>query len=155
MGTGGSREPSVGMRAAKPAAAAARPVAAGMAEAAEGAALRCGEAGVATALDRIRGALWGLYIGDAMAMPSHWYYGGAAQVARDYGGPIRGYVQPRKELAGSIMNKSSTGGGGRGSDSGEIIGAVINHGKKQFWTARGSDSSCVAHNVCHGLLARF
>jgi ADP-ribosylglycohydrolase len=73
-----------------------------------------------------------------MAMPSHWYYGGAAQVARDYGGPIRGYVQPRKELAGSIMNKSSTGGGGRGSDSGEIIGTVINHGKKQFWTARGS-----------------
>jgi ADP-ribosylglycohydrolase len=36
------------------------------------------------------------------------------------------------------MNKSSTGGGGRGSDAGEIIGKVINHGKKEFWTARGS-----------------
>ncbi len=24
--------------------------------------------------DRIRGALWGMYIGDALAMPVHWYY---------------------------------------------------------------------------------
>jgi len=90
------------------------------------------------ALDRIGGALWGLFIGDALSMPSHWYYGGASQVQRDYGGPIKGYVQPKKELAGSIMNKSSTGGGGRGADSGEIIGKVINHGKKDYWTARGS-----------------
>lgn len=92
----------------------------------------------AAALDRVGGALWGLFIGDALAMPSHWYYGGAQQVARDYGGPIKGYVKPKKELMGSIMNKSNTGGGGRGSDSGEIIGKVINHGKKDFWTARGS-----------------
>jgi len=90
------------------------------------------------ALDRIGGALWGLYIGDAMSMPTHWYYGGAGQVQRDYGGPIRGYVQPKRELAGSIMNKSSTGGGGRGSDAGEIVGRIINHGKKDYWTARGS-----------------
>lgn len=88
------------------------------------------------ALDRIGGALWGLFIGDALAMPTHWYYGGSGQVARDYG-EIRGYVKPVTELPGSIMNKSSTGGGGRGSDAGEIIGKVINHGKKQFWTARG------------------
>jgi len=40
--------------------------------------------------------------------------------------------------SGSIMNLSSTGGGGRGSDRGEIIGAVINHGKKRYWTAQGS-----------------
>jgi ADP-ribosylglycohydrolase len=31
------------------------------------------------ALDRVKGALWGLFIGDALAMPSHWYYGGSAQ----------------------------------------------------------------------------
>jgi len=31
------------------------------------------------------------------------------------------------------MNLSNTGGGGRGSDQGSIIGDVINHGKKQYW----------------------
>lgn len=36
------------------------------------------------------------------------------------------------------MNQSNTGGGGRGSDKGDIIGKVINHGKKQYWTAEGS-----------------
>merc|ERR1719498_1542589 len=71
-------------------------------------------------------------------MPSHWYYGGSGQVNRDYGGPIKGYVKPKKNLSGSIMNLSNTGGGGRGSDRGEIIGKVINHGKKEFWTASGS-----------------
>jgi ADP-ribosylglycohydrolase len=90
------------------------------------------------ALDRIGGALWGLFIGDALAMPTHWFYGGERQVRSTYGGPITGYVKPVQELPGSIMNKSSTGGGGRGSDSGEIIGKVINHGKKDYWTARGS-----------------
>eukprot|EP00928_Gymnodinium_smaydae_P096354 TRINITY_DN8494_c0_g2_i1.p1 TRINITY_DN8494_c0_g2~~TRINITY_DN8494_c0_g2_i1.p1 ORF type:complete len:274 (-),score=58.73 TRINITY_DN8494_c0_g2_i1:317-1138(-) len=91
-----------------------------------------------TMSDRIGGALWGLFIGDALAMPTHWFYGGERQVRGTYGGAIKGYVQPVKELPGSIMNLSNTGGGGRGSDSGDIIGAVINHGKKQFWTARGS-----------------
>lgn len=89
-------------------------------------------------MDRIGGALWGLFIGDALAMPTHWFYGGERQVHGTYGGALKGYVKPSKELPGSIMNLSSTGGGGRGSDSGDIIGKVINHGKKQFWTARGS-----------------
>lgn len=31
------------------------------------------------------------------------------------------------------MNLSNTGGGGRGSDKGEIIGTAINHGKKKYW----------------------
>lgn len=74
--------------------------------------------------DRLRGALWGSLIGDALAAPSHWYYGGEGQVRRDYGGRITGYVKPVEHLAGSIMNKSSTGGGGRGNDSGSIIGDV-------------------------------
>ena len=26
--------------------------------------------------DRITGALWGMFIADALAMPSHWFYGG-------------------------------------------------------------------------------
>ena len=86
--------------------------------------------------DRLRGALWGALIGDALASPTHWYYGGPSQVKRDYG-VIKGYVKPVTELPGSIMNKSNTGGGGRGSAQGSIIGDVINHGKKQYWDPHG------------------
>jgi hypothetical protein len=60
------------------------------------------------------------------------------QVQRDYG-VIKGYVAPVSKLPGSIMNLSNTGGAGRGSDSGNIIGGVIMHGKKEFWS-RGRDS---------------
>jgi len=28
----------------------------------------------AAMIDRIAGALWGAFIADAMAMPTHWYY---------------------------------------------------------------------------------
>ena len=45
------------------------------------------------------------------------------------------------------MNLSNTGGGGRGSDSGSIIGDVICHGKKKFWTAGGS------YHYHHGMAA--
>ena len=31
------------------------------------------------------------------------------------------------------MNLSNTGGGGRGTDQGDIIGKVILHGKKKYW----------------------
>ncbi|KAK3254376.1 hypothetical protein CYMTET_36408 [Cymbomonas tetramitiformis] len=83
--------------------------------------------------DRIRGALWGAFMGDALAMPSHWYYGGFGQVQADYGGPITTYIKPKTDLQGSIMNLSNTGGAGRGSCDGDIIGSVINHGKKKYW----------------------
>lgn len=36
------------------------------------------------------------------------------------------------------MNLSNTGGGGRGSDRGSVVGDVILHGRKQFWK-RGQD----------------
>lgn len=87
--------------------------------------------------DRIRGALYGLMIADAMAMPSHWFYGGQWQVNSAYG-EIKTYVKPTVKLSGSIMSKSNTGGGGRGGYSGNIVGDVIFHGKKEFW-ARGAD----------------
>lgn len=35
------------------------------------------------------------------------------------------------------MNLSNTGGGGRGSDKGDIVGTVILHGKKEFWLKGG------------------
>lgn len=86
---------------------------------------------------RLRGALWGFFAGDSLAAPSHWYYGGAGQVQRDYG-RITGYVKPVTQLPGSILNKSNINGGGRGSFSKtkegvSIIGDIINHGKRDYW----------------------
>ena len=90
------------------------------------------------------------FSGDALAAPTHWYYGGFSQVQMDYGSRgITGYTKPKTELRGSILNKSDVNGGGRsGSTTGwfgsngnnqqqkpdmTIIGDVINHGKKPYW----------------------
>ena len=87
-------------------------------------------------MNRKKAALIGLFIADAVAMPVHWMYD-LYQLKADYG-VIRGYVKPKDEFRGSIMNLSNTGGGGRGSDEKSIIGDVINHGKKQYWRKGGN-----------------
>jgi hypothetical protein len=33
-----------------------------------------GTESAAVVLDKVKGSLWGVYIGDALAMPTHWYY---------------------------------------------------------------------------------
>lgn len=91
---------------------------------------------VALDLDRVRAALWGMHIGDALAMPVHWYYS-LDQLARDFGS-ITKYEAPKEKLPGSIMSLSNTGGGGRGSNAGTIVGDVILHGKRKYW-ARGGN----------------
>lgn len=90
--------------------------------------------------DRIAGGLWGMFIADALAMPVHWFYGGAPQIERAFGKPLAGYErspQGRGSFPGSIMALSDTGSAGRGGSEGEIVGTVINHGKKSYWE-RGS-----------------
>jgi len=84
-----------------------------------------------TSAERMRGALWGLFVGDALAMPVHWYYEVAA-LQRDFG-VIRDYQAPKAHHPGSIMALASTGQGGRGSQEGEVVGGVILKGKKQHW----------------------
>mmetsp|Transcript_17736 Transcript_17736/g.30030 ORF Transcript_17736/g.30030 Transcript_17736/m.30030 type:complete len:91 (+) Transcript_17736:52-324(+) len=79
-------------------------------------------------LERKRASLFGLYVADAVAMPVHWMYD-LRNLKRDYG-QITGYTKPLDRFEGSIMNLSNTGGGGRGSDKGDIVGSVILHGKK-------------------------
>ena len=74
------------------------------------------------------GALYGFYCGDSLAMPVHWYYD-INQLKRDFG-YIKKYESPKSQFIGSIMNLSSTSGGGRGNDKGNIVGDVILHGKK-------------------------
>jgi hypothetical protein len=96
---------------------------------------------------RLRSALWGMFSGDALAAPSHWYYGGFPQIQSDYGkAGITGYTKPVLNMPGSILNKSDPNGGGRLSYGGNragakqisIIGDVINHGKLQYWDPKKS-----------------
>ena len=84
-----------------------------------------------TPTDRLRGALWGMFVGDALAMPVHWYYNVAA-LQQDFG-TLRDYQAPKNFHPSSIMSLSSTGRAGRGSQEGEVVGGVILKGKKPYW----------------------
>ena len=54
--------------------------------------------------DRVKGALFGLLIGDALSMPTHWFYGGERQVLHwshhlaDSTGTGSGYLRPYPRL---------------------------------------------------------
>jgi len=96
---------------------------------------------------KIKAALYGMYIGDALAMPVHWYYD-TSRIRKDFGpSGITKYEAPVKNFPGSIMNLSNTGGGGRGSDKDSIVGELILHGKKKFWLRGGS------YHYHHGMKA--
>ena len=58
-----------------------------------------------TSDSRYRGALYGAYIGDALAMPAHWFYD-PAEVRRTFG-RIDRFVAPPREHPGSILWRSS------------------------------------------------
>ena len=51
---------------------------------------------------RLRNALWGLFIGDALAMPAHWYYN-TGNIVKDFDGGIRAYVDPPHPHPESFM----------------------------------------------------
>ena len=58
-----------------------------------------------TILNRRRGAIHGLFIGDALAMPVHWYYNRQA-LYEDYGW-VTDYLAPRNPHPDSILWRSS------------------------------------------------
>jgi len=94
--------------------------------------------------EKLRGALFAAMMGDSLAMPVHWYYD-LNQLQRHFG-TVTDYQTSHYPLA-TIMQKSATGTGGRGPDTGEIIGKVINHGKRKYW-ARNAQ-----YHYHHGLKA--
>lgn len=53
---------------------------------------------------KAQAALWGLFMGDALAMPVHWYYDRQA-LKQDYG-EVRDYLVPRNPHPGSILHRS-------------------------------------------------
>ena len=80
-----------------------------------------------TSENRSAGAIWGSLIGDALAMPVHWYYDRAA-LRRDYG-VVRDYLAPRNPHPDSILWRSAyTPINGRGD---------ILHEQGQYWGQRG------------------
>lgn len=81
--------------------------------------------------DRVRGALWGMMIGDALAMPAHWYYR-LSELQRDFG-VIQDYQAPKEIHPSSIMSLSSTSRAGRGNQTGDVVGEVILKGRKHHW----------------------
>ena len=81
--------------------------------------------------DRLRGTLWGMFVGDALAMPAHWYYDVAA-LRRDFG-TLRDYQSPPDYHPNSILQLASTDRAGRGAQQGEIVGRLILHDKKDLW----------------------
>ncbi len=58
-----------------------------------------------SAIDRVTGALFGMFIGDALAMPVHWYYN--TQALRDDYGKVTDYQRPRNPHPDSILWRSS------------------------------------------------
>ena len=76
---------------------------------------------------RCRGALYGLFIGDALAMPVHWYYDTSA-LGRDYG-RVRHYLPPQNPHPDSVLWRSSYR---PLNEKGDIL-----HEQAQYWGKRG------------------
>src|SRR5271165_1506480 len=79
------------------------------------------------AQDKLAGLAWGSFIGDALAMPVHWYYDRVA-LRRDYG-VVRDYVAPRNPHADSILWRSEYA---PLNERGDIL-----HEQAQYWGQRG------------------
>jgi ADP-ribosyl-[dinitrogen reductase] hydrolase len=73
------------------------------------------------------GLVWGTFIGDALAMPVHWYYDRAA-LRRDYG-IVSDYVAPRNPHPDSILWRSAYT---PLNERGDIL-----HEQAQYWGQRG------------------
>lgn len=72
---------------------------------------------------RLEGALTGMFIADALAMPVHWYYDTLALV-RDYG-RVTDYLQPKNPHPDSILHRSSYTPPDRSAD--------ILHDQAKYW----------------------
>ena len=77
--------------------------------------------------NKIEGALYGLYIGDALAMPVHWYYN-RQELHEDYG-QVTDYLAPRNPHPDSILWRSSYHSPGAKGD--------ILHDQAIYWGQKG------------------
>lgn len=77
--------------------------------------------------DRARGALYGAFIGDALAMPLHWYYD-TKKLAADYG-QVTDYVAPKNPHTDSFMDSASYTPPNKKAD--------ILHDQAKWWGRKG------------------
>eukprot|EP01134_Creolimax_fragrantissima_P006223 CFRG6223T1 len=76
--------------------------------------------------DRMKTALWGMFVADALAMPAHWFYN--EQAIRQLYGRIVDFQAPHKNHPDSFLHHF-------GQEP--VIGSVILHGKKDLWQTPG------------------
>lgn len=76
---------------------------------------------------RAAAALYGLFIGDALAMPVHWYYNTSA-LEKDYG-QVKTYMAPKNPHPDSILWRSSYSPVSKKAD--------ILHHQAKYWGRRG------------------
>lgn len=77
--------------------------------------------------ERAAGAIYGMFIGDALAMPVHWYYNTRA-LKNDYG-VVTDYLTPRNPHPDSILWRSSYTPQNKNAD--------ILHDQVKYWGQRG------------------
>ena len=53
-------------------------------------------------------SLWGLFTGDSLSMPVHWYYD-PDDIKQDYGQWLKGFVAPKSKHPSSILTISAVG----------------------------------------------
>lgn len=78
-------------------------------------------------MDRAAGAIYGMFIGDALAMPVHWYYNTNA-LKKDYG-QVTDFMRPRNPHPDSILWRSSYTPANKRAD--------ILHDQSKYWGRRG------------------
>jgi ADP-ribosyl-[dinitrogen reductase] hydrolase len=81
-----------------------------------------------TSEQKCKAALWGLYIGDALAMPVHWYYNRSA-LYDDYGW-VTDYLSPKNPHPDSLLFRSSCSAP---NPKGEIL-----HDQAPYWGREGT-----------------
>lgn len=85
---------------------------------------------------RAQAALKALFVGDALAMPVHWYYR-PADIFQQFPGGVQDFHDAPAFHPSSIMSLHSTRQGGRRAQASgpgrDIVGDVILKGKRQFW----------------------
>jgi len=101
-------------------------------------------------MQRAKAALKNAFIGDALAMPVHWFYN-PSDIYRAFPDGIKQFEDAPSFHPSSIMSLHSTQQGGRANKARhsqkEIVGEVILKGKRKYW---GSANRHYHHNMKAG-----